>query len=80
MVLKGINDSDWFVKGAAISHPKVTERVLLKGLNDSHLNVRKAVIRHPKVTEQVLLKGLDDNNPDIRSIARERLANMKKDS
>ena len=80
MLLKGINDSDWFVKGAAISHPKVTERVLLKGLNDSHLNVRKAVIRHPKVTEQVLLKGLDDNNPDIRSIARERLANMKKDS
>ncbi len=80
VLLKGLNNSDWIVRDAAVSHPKATEQMLLKGLNDSHWSVRKTAMSHPKATEQMLLKGLDDNNPDISSIARKRLANMKKDS
>jgi len=28
----------------------------------------------------VLLKGVDDNDPEVRSLARKRLVDMKKDS
>jgi hypothetical protein len=79
MLLKGLNDDNWTVREAAVRHPKASEQVLLKGLNGDRA-VREAAVSHPKATEQVLLNGLDDNNPDIRNIARERLANMKKDS
>jgi hypothetical protein len=80
MLLKGLDDSDSMVRSAAISHPKASEQVLLKGLNIGTSDIKGEAVSHPKATEQVLLKGLEDNNPDIRSIARERLAKMKKDS
>ncbi len=79
VLLKGLDDDSPFVTSASINHPKATEQVLLKGFDGSS-DIREAVVGHPKATEQMLLKGLEDNNPAVRSLARERLVQMKKDS
>jgi hypothetical protein len=69
MLLKGVMDEDWEVRGAAVLHLNATPEVLLKGVMDEHWMVRKAAVLHLNATPEVLEKVAEDEYEDVRDAA-----------
>jgi len=65
-----LDDSNNYVREAALEHPNVTPDHITKALDDPDEYVRGIAIEHPKATAEHIKKALNDPDYDVRLTAQ----------